>query len=223
MVDVWNDLVIDGYEVSAKYIPPQETLPELRFPSHSWYTEHVKKSKYFLQIVKCNDRSCNTPLRNFIDKMLPDRFMPPLYPLQHSYKKSQENVDLGDTFIPDLMDGIKLNFATLTLRSSFDMKPTPHPKYNFMPYGYYYPSAQKQLGRKICKICQIYFATIKSLTTHKKIAHLKKKKNLVDDESTDLESEEDFENTTIQPADYLNDAIPVIRDMDAWLRNPWTE
>lgn len=172
IVDVWNGLVVDGYEVSTKYIPPQETFSESWFPSHSWYTKHVKETKYFLQIVKCSDRSCCTPLRSFIDKILPDRSMSPPFPLQHSYKKTQESVALRDTFVPDLMD--VMNSAALTLRSSFDM--TLYPKYNLMPYNYCYPGAQKQLERKICKICQIFFATIKSLTTHRKIVHPKKEK-----------------------------------------------
>lgn len=55
LANLWNELITDGYPVSAEYKDPEdldETLPEI---DHIWYAAHVRESEYFLQvIIMCN-------------------------------------------------------------------------------------------------------------------------------------------------------------------------
>lgn len=48
--EIWSNCVIDGYEVTAKYVEPQDDIPIPETPSQFWYSRHVNESQYFLQV-----------------------------------------------------------------------------------------------------------------------------------------------------------------------------
>lgn len=51
--EIWNEIVIDKYNVFAEYISPRtdmDAVPNL--PSSDWYTVHVQESQYLLQVLK---------------------------------------------------------------------------------------------------------------------------------------------------------------------------
>lgn len=51
LAEIWSAVCIDGHEVVAKYIDPNNdtsSVPDL--PAEVWYTEHVKESQYLLQV-----------------------------------------------------------------------------------------------------------------------------------------------------------------------------
>lgn len=51
LAEIWGNMVIDGYPVTAKYISPdEEQFSEPWSPTHPWYIKHVKESQYFLQV-----------------------------------------------------------------------------------------------------------------------------------------------------------------------------
>lgn len=187
-------------------------------------------------MVKCHNTSCCSPFRSFITNILPDRFVPPPYPLQHSYKEAGNEADrvtLSDSFIPKLIDNVKLLLAPLTLRLAFKM--TPRDKhFSFIPYDFYCPSVQGQLKRKICNICSLYFATIKSLTSHKKEVHKKEgrtnTKLTASPEQSAVENASDLdvddtENDSEPCNNGINndDRIYVIDNLNKFLESPWVE
>lgn len=51
MAKIWSAVCIDGHEVVAKYIDPNNdtsSVPDL--PAERWYAEHVRESQYLLQV-----------------------------------------------------------------------------------------------------------------------------------------------------------------------------
>ncbi|KAG5891686.1 hypothetical protein JTB14_020103 [Gonioctena quinquepunctata] len=51
LAEIWSAVCIDGHEVVAEYIDPNNdtsSVPDL--PAEEWYTEHVRESQYLLQV-----------------------------------------------------------------------------------------------------------------------------------------------------------------------------
>lgn len=124
-------------------------------------------------------------------------------------------------------------------------------KLNFIPMDYYCPSLQNQLNRRICKKCNLYFASIKNVTNHNKLMHNKKNadKSLIaceESEKSDndttipissdnfLTASEEKQTTLLGDGNNLsdketeqnesnNDSIPIIQNIENWITNPWTE
>lgn len=161
-----------------------------------------------------------------IKKVLPERFIPAPYPLVHSYKVKEKTNILTETLVPDFIDGVMFKFASLTLRQSIDMKPVDE-KLKFIPFDYYCPSVHTQISRRVCKECQMYFASIKSLTAHKKCMHKRKKREIISRNITDSEfsEPEEFEHQDIEQENQefgIDTTLPVIRNIEEWISNPWT-
>ncbi|XP_037731574.1 uncharacterized protein LOC119562454 [Drosophila subpulchrella] len=53
LAEVWGKMVIHDFPVTGEYVLPNEKGAELDDIEQYWYKEHVRKSQYFLQIVKC--------------------------------------------------------------------------------------------------------------------------------------------------------------------------
>ncbi|GBP40219.1 hypothetical protein EVAR_37620_1 [Eumeta japonica] len=156
LAEVWNYVVIDNHCVVAEFVEPDDiaesSVPDM--PSPQWYTEHVRESQYFLQIVKCDDRVCCGPLRSSLRSVLPVRFLLPPYPI------SQTSSGLC-ILKPQEHDG--KTFANFLLRRALLIAPT-HEGFMRMPYDLYCPSLQKDrklLVERICQQCGQYFCTKK--------------------------------------------------------------
>jgi hypothetical protein len=85
LAEVWNSVIVDGHPIVAKYIDPltSELNDELHLnvADQNWFSEHVRTSQYFLQIVKCNNLSCCTAPRSSYFAIVPSRFLPGPVPL----------------------------------------------------------------------------------------------------------------------------------------------
>ena len=83
---VWSGNLIDGHPVVAKYCHPgsEVTLPEEE--DHQWLAQHVRQSRYLLQIAKCSNAACCKPPRTEYSGILGDRFLPPPVPLEKTTK-----------------------------------------------------------------------------------------------------------------------------------------
>ncbi|XP_051158573.1 uncharacterized protein LOC127279958 [Leptopilina boulardi] len=136
-------MVIDGYPVVTEYVGPNCEAETPSIVSAEWYSEHVKESQYFLQIVKCADRQCCGEWRSNIKDVLSvsDGFLPPPFPLRRT--------DEGKLFIPDL-DDIKEDdsFPDLFLRQSIGIKPVTAMGIN-IPYDYYCPSVRYEIEEPV--------------------------------------------------------------------------
>ncbi|XP_065172504.1 uncharacterized protein [Atheta coriaria] len=245
--EVWKKMVIDGHDVVAEYVEPDDKaesfVPDL--PSPQWCSEHVRESQYLLQVLKCDGRACCGHVRSSLRSILPECFMISPYPILQSSSglcilKPQEH------------DGKTI--ATFLLRLSLGISPT-HNGFNKMPYDLYCPSLQKdrqQLLERTCQWCGLYFCTKKKVKEHVNSCHkqcrninnsvemhnvhpsriLTRRSNArsreilcVVPENDDTEwldeSEVDFQQNTAPTTD-LQDAYPVV-SVEESLANPWSE
>lgn len=58
LAEVWSSIMIDEYPVEARYIDPKTSRDDSKEGDGIWYMNHVRKSQYFLRIVKCQSIDC---------------------------------------------------------------------------------------------------------------------------------------------------------------------
>lgn len=157
--EVWSTLSIDDESVVAEYVPPSDQEKDESTDGHpgtEWYATHVRESQYMLQVAKCTDEQCCTPLRSKIRRILPDGFLPP--PLLLSDGLEAAKPLSRDCHYAPL-------FVQLAAKVEF---PTDQ---DSVPYDFYCPTIQGQLKSRCCSICGLYFASQVSVKEHKRNAH----------------------------------------------------
>lgn len=77
LCDIWKNMTIDGFEVEASYIDPEEQVPEIEDVDPVWHMNHVQESQYLLQTSKCNSPNCCSEHRSNLRKVLRNGFLPP--------------------------------------------------------------------------------------------------------------------------------------------------
>ncbi|KAF2895144.1 hypothetical protein ILUMI_11031 [Ignelater luminosus] len=193
LAEVWDRTVIDGFEVTAQYVPPASTASSESTEANDvlWRDRHILQSKYCLQVVKCQDESCCSPMIFRLRLYLEDGFLPAPVMFRHGLYGleacSQEN-----------MDGRFLDISQrLQNASSVPVKPCPN--------DYYCSSVIPELQKLICPVCKKYFFRKASLTKHGKIH-----KNL----ATIFElAEEEIETEVVSSID--EGGVQIIEDMEA--------
>ncbi|KAF2902872.1 hypothetical protein ILUMI_03314 [Ignelater luminosus] len=196
LAEVWDRTVIDGFEVIAQYVPPASTAASESTEANDvlWRDRHILQSKYCLQVVKCQDESCCSPMISRLRLYLEDGFLPgPVmfrYGLYGLEACSQEN-----------MDGRFLDISQRLQNASLvPVKPCPN--------DYYCPSVIPELQKLICPVCKKYFFRKASLTKHGKIH-----KNF----ATIFElAEEEIETEVVSSID--EGGVQIIEDMKAWMQ-----
>ncbi|KAF2904228.1 hypothetical protein ILUMI_01948 [Ignelater luminosus] len=99
LAEVWDRTVIDGFEVIAQYVPPASTAVSESTEANDvlWRDRHILQSKYCLQVVKCQDESCCSPMISRLRLYLEDGFLPAPVMFRHGLYGleacSQENMD----------------------------------------------------------------------------------------------------------------------------------
>lgn len=235
LVDVWNDVMIDGYEVSAEYIVPEcceIDKCDMKTVDEVWRANHVRTSQYLLQIVKCNDESCCSPFRSKYGTYFANRFLPA--PLALTYEPQIAVVDIADGSIETKSES-NVKFTTLFQSIAlFDCSE--------LAYDHYCPSVTDKIPTRVCSDCQLYFASTTLLKTHRKIhggqKTVKRKPRKIiakaktevlanfesDDEEWEAEwlDEEllDFENVEHVDSAEETHAIPTVT-MEQHFSNPW--
>ncbi|XP_052132755.1 uncharacterized protein LOC127752143 [Frankliniella occidentalis] len=165
--DVWSDLVIDGHPVVAEYVPnpapadeggdaEDQHADEEETAKAEWLADHVRQSQYLLQIVKCKNTSCCSPLRSNLATILPNRFLPP------PVKVTQDAEGMLTVPEPTSTEG---NFPNLYALSALNIpnKPTV--------YDTFCPSVQSELVPRTCEHCGLYFPSQTAKNEHIKIMH----------------------------------------------------
>ena len=159
--EIWSTTVIDGYPVKAEFIMPTEKVKNLEKKPSDWHKVHVRESQYLLQIVKCNNTECCSPVRSSLFMINGDRFLPAPLPLKHT-KHEGLVVSLNDP---------QARYPSLFLIKSLskNILPRSASKFKFgLPYDFACPSLQDTLSSRTCNVCGLYVASIKSLNNHKK-------------------------------------------------------
>lgn len=163
LAEIWSSVTIDGYPVEAEFVPPtpeelqEDSTEEFSSP---WYAKHVRESQYMLQIIKCGEEECCGAMRSKIKLLLPDMFLPPPIKL------------CEESLFPTIANqsDIRGQFLGLLARRALTLE-IEDTKFKQPPYDYFCPSVQSQLAERICKSCDLYFASKKSLAKHIKDLH----------------------------------------------------
>ena len=59
LASVWNESIIDSHPVIAEYQTPNEAKIGIDYElDQNWIDDHISKSRYLLQIVKCKNKEC---------------------------------------------------------------------------------------------------------------------------------------------------------------------
>lgn len=197
LASVWSESVIDGYPVVAQWCSPTDSRLVIDSVEQKWIDNHVKQSRYLLQIVRCKDLSCCTASRTNYETLLGSRFIPPPIPMK--INRTGPSVNEEGKF-GGLFQNLWLSHATNT--KVFD---TYCPKLNQVRHR----SGVSELKRRICPRCDMYYPTLKALQAHRSqcenVVFTTVPDELVDEEDT--ESEHiilDAEPTTAEPAARTN-------------------
>ena len=218
LANVWNESIIDGYPVHAVYVTPgQQQLGSVPQKTEAWKSNHVRQSQYLIQVVKCDDTDCCSPLRTNLKSYLGGQFLPA--PVKYTKNStgivpaSRGNDDSGK-FI-----GLSHRLCLRKLDPQYHLQG----KYRFpIPFDYYCPSlTDKQLEERIFKELGIYFASKKTQTAHSKMHRRQPQKAVTyfyfdgHDPDTESTSEED-ENNEENLFDYDADRMRIIPDLADW-------
>ena len=155
LAENWTPLIMDGYPTVAEYINPElNELSDLDSYTYDqqWFAEHVRTSQYCLQIVKCNNLMCCTAPRSSYFQFVPTRFLADPIPLSqtHGGVKASERSDFERHLFPPL---------SIQLHLSRGLLPRSTRVFKALPYDLYNPSVQSELIGRICKCCNLYFAS----------------------------------------------------------------
>ncbi|GBP30809.1 hypothetical protein EVAR_82551_1 [Eumeta japonica] len=240
LAEVWRDMKIDNYDVSAEYRQPEDSKQDPAEPNQAWYSIHVRESQYFLQVVKCADESCCPPTRSALKSVFADTFMPPPCPILQTSSK---------LVVPSLLDKGTSKFSPLLVRLSVALSP-PLEGFKQMPYDFFCPSVQSDLKKKVCPTCGIYFTSHKGVQMHCRYVHGKpvqdrcetrvRPQRLAAKRANEFLCIVHRYETSSEDADWLDEdevdtsgltipepsssalQMPVMRESE-WLANPWTE
>ena len=159
LAEVWSQIMFDGFPVVCEYVNPEKStidMNKLQEKDLSWQKTHVRSSQYLLQIVKCKNTNCCTPFRSSLEKVLPNRFLPPPVQINQSEDGLCFSTNSGH-YAPLFL----LQTLIPTLQKEFKDDEE-------IPYDYSCPSIKKDITKKTCKKCKIYFASITYLKEHEK-------------------------------------------------------
>ena len=160
-------MIIDVHPVVAEFIS-EEADQEVIKKSEEWKSKHVRKSQYFLQIIKCKDSKCCSPFRSSYLKVVKDRFLPP--PISVTRTTTS-----GLKWVKRDVDAYYLSLTqSLALKDQLGVTALKNfPK--GIPYDYSCPAAQNIMERRLCSKCGLYLASIKEASLYEQM-HEKQKK-----------------------------------------------
>ena len=116
LAEVWSETTIDEFPVVARFQEPG-SIVSLATVDPAWSAAHVRQSRYLLQIVKCNKRSCCSAPRVQYELVLGGRFLPPPIPLER--KPDGPKVDSSGKF-GSLFQNVCLANSTSTKVRHYD-------------------------------------------------------------------------------------------------------
>ena len=134
LCEIWSQNKMDGKQVVCHPVPPGtlwDTPPEA---DASWCERHVRQSKYFLQIVKCENQDCCLPFRTNWIEVFPSRYLP--CPAVVEYKSTG--------MVPIHPNELGVNHSFLPLTKRLVVKDEkikkPNDKCTEVPFDTYCPS-----------------------------------------------------------------------------------
>jgi hypothetical protein len=192
LASVWENTIIDGYPVLAKYVdPPEEHYrPEQNKKSVAWIEKHTITCHYFTQVVKCDDSNCCKPFRSGIRQLLQNRFFSPLIMIQQKPHK------ICAASINAIDDTTHFSNFLLSVVMEGKLLP-PEMDLQHFPFDWYCPTVNRSIDEYLCIHCHQYFGLKGSLKHHvRKCSHRSSRSS--------VESAADTQDS--QDVDYLMDS-----------------
>ncbi|CAM9580204.1 unnamed protein product, partial [Heterosigma akashiwo] len=187
LAEVWSQTKFDGFTVNAQYIKPDQSelgQGSLLLQDQAWKQLHLRGGHYLLQIVKCENPDCCSPLRSTLLTVMPERFLPPLIPL----------CNVGGLHIPDPgnKDAPKNKYADLQTARSLNLASLLPEKmkqeFKILPFDVCAPSLQGSVPKRVCKVCGVYFGSQVLLKEHMEMHRGKGEHKMLPEELTRLET-----------------------------------
>ncbi|KAK3928620.1 Methionine--tRNA ligase [Frankliniella fusca] len=227
LADIWSEMVLDGHPVVAKYVPPNEDLPDVTEMPQRWYADHVRESQYMFQVVKCDNLNCCSPRRSNLHQIMYQRFLPAPFPF------------CQDPFgFPE--DSSEAKFPAFLIRQSLSLRPDSY-KYKEIPYDLYCPSVRDEIDGRTCQDCGLYSNSKTSLQAHRRDLHSKgldpsarvRPLNVLarrpgeylcrllgdsDAEWIDVESIDD-PGYSVETENASDEGAPIINNLQTWMEN----
>lgn len=160
LAEVWNETVIDNFPVIAQWRGGNE-LVGIQCQSQEWLANHVRASQYFLQIVKCTNEECCSPMVSALRTILPNGFLPAPVAVSN---------DCGLQ-----ADATSSTFLSLFQSMTVNLKPNGFENNQTVPYDYFCPSVSEHILKRTCNACKLYFPSTVMLVQHKQALHPKLK------------------------------------------------
>lgn len=142
LAEILSSKNIDNFPTIANYIDPKSSelkVENLVKRDSKWFSQHVRTSQYFTQIVKCLDVTCYAKPRNSYFTVVPGRFIPPPIRIGQS---------ADGLVVPERTDveihKFPLLFATQVIRFD-EILPRSCWSFKTMPYDLFCPSVQTVL------------------------------------------------------------------------------
>ena len=170
---LFNEMVYDGFPSDARYVDPEEKPEPFQDMTGEWESVHVRRSKYCLQIVMCNDPECcpDRPkhLLSLLRPIMPNGFIPAPSKLTTKFSEGNFPVQLKTDAIKDR----KIPFVPLGLRVLY-------PTETYTPFDLFLPSMQSKITKCICDQCKIQFPSFSQMLVHRQSVHTSKRYQDID-------------------------------------------
>ena len=137
-------MIIDGHPVLTEFTSAEADQGVIKKPEE-WKSKHVRESQYFLQIVKCKDSKCCSPLHSSCLKWV------------------KWDVDAHYLFLTQNL-ALKAQLAVTALKNFL----------KGIPCDYSCPAAQNITERRLRSKCRLYLPSIKEVSLHEQM-HKKQK------------------------------------------------
>ncbi|CAA9999022.1 unnamed protein product, partial [Nesidiocoris tenuis] len=132
------EFVIDGHPVLGEFLGQQPPEDHMNYHDSEWYSNHVRESQYFLQVVKCNNMNCCTPMRSNLRNVLPNGFFSAPYP----FKRGSTGLWIPNSSVVTGSD----DFAPFLVRQAINIKPSIVMATGDLPYDQFCPSVKTQVA-----------------------------------------------------------------------------
>lgn len=208
LAEIFSGITIDGYDVYSEYVEPGKKTTRV-CPNEGWIDRHVRSSQYALQIVKCQQDDCCTPLRSCIGMFLPSRFLPP--PVAFKYNPSLSVATVAEVNSDCRYASLYQNMALLDATQ--------------LTYDEYCPSLDSKVKRqRVCDQCGLYFGSVALLKNHKNAQHPKEKAGKCAEGFTEMEDViEECSYDEGGPSNESEETSGLIQiTLESYFSSPWT-
>jgi hypothetical protein len=156
LAKLWAEgILLDGHPVTAEYLEHGNELPlpdPITEMEPKWYAEHVRESRYVLQIVRCDNTSCCSKWRGIWGQLVPGRFLPGPVPLKKQEKREACVVASSEYHHTEYMPVM----ANLTAGRSLIRRLMVEQFCGIAPYDLFCPSQSSVVPQQTCLTMYVY-------------------------------------------------------------------